>query len=227
MPEETPTHEQPVYSLIWGDRQKGESKRAIMACNLYLMAGPGRSLVGLLHLWQSVSRDPTIPQPPTRSRVTLYKWSRLFDWSTRCDGYDEYLKDIARIQSEHMLTTGLSTPGNRVAKLVWLAELLEEEISSGKMWLEEPKNVYVGKTRTLVWVPRYNTALVGDYRGALDDIAKETGGRRQKVDVGGEKDKPINISVDVVATAREKLAQKLRSIQERTEEQGDIGGESE
>ena len=63
-------------------------------------------------------------------------------------------------------------------RLSLLAERLEEDIMNGRLWWENVRAV--GKEP--VTVEEFNAAEVAQYRGLLDDIAKEVGGRTVKVD---------------------------------------------
>lgn len=51
-----------------------------------------------------------------------------------------------------------------------------------KVWLPDVKQIGSGEDATRVDIVRFNAALISEFRAALDDLAKETGGRRQKVD---------------------------------------------
>lgn len=70
--------------LLAGPRQKGETRRAVIACNDYLRMGPGRSLAKLCKLY----RTQRATQPPTRRLPTLKVWSRKFGWVRRAEEYD-------------------------------------------------------------------------------------------------------------------------------------------
>jgi len=70
--------------LLAGRRQKGETRRAVIACNDYLRMGPGRSLAKLCKLY----RSQRATQPPTRRLPTLKEWSRRFGWVERAEEYD-------------------------------------------------------------------------------------------------------------------------------------------
>ena len=50
---------------LYGQRQKGESDNAVIACNDYLRMGPGRSLAKLLGRYQNAIENSS----PTRARA--------------------------------------------------------------------------------------------------------------------------------------------------------------
>lgn len=114
---------------------------------------------------------------------------------------DHYRKtrkiDIAELRqsAEHeALNTGLSKVSERVEKLKRLAALLENDLFiDDKLWLLQVKGVGSGPIAEIVEYYDFNRSEVDAYRGILDDIAKETGGRIQRQDVtsGGE---PIQIT---------------------------------
>ena len=81
------------------------------------------------------------------------------------------------------LRTGLALKENRVESLKALAEKLEEElIGDDLLWVDRVKFTG-GRKPVRIDYEEFNEAGVRQYRGLLDDIAKEVGDRRQKVDV--------------------------------------------
>ena len=98
--------------------------------------------------------------------------------------------DIARLlaEGEHeALTTGLAKKSERVRKLKVLALRLEEDLfGDGKddlIWTDQVKGVGSGDIAMIVDYEEFNTAELVQYRGILDDIAKEIGDRTQKADI--------------------------------------------
>lgn len=106
------------------------------------------------------------PFEVTRQQVDHYRKTRKVD-----------LQTIAQIDERAALTEGYATQQERVHKLSILAALIEKDIFGGFLWLTVPKGV----AGTAFEVEEFNKAQVDAYRGLLDDIAKETGGRTQKV----------------------------------------------
>jgi hypothetical protein len=83
------------------------------------------------------------------------------------------------------LAEGLSRKAVRIRRLAQLAEKLEEDLLDGdRLWVQEPKQVGA----QVIEVEKFNAAEVKEYRGLLDDIARELGDRRTKVDISGKID---------------------------------------
>ncbi len=124
--------------------------------------------------------DP--PFSVTRNQVFKYRKTRSFE-----------LKAILRVDEKRALTSGLALKENRVLKLQKLAALMERDLFGGFLWTEEVKGVGSGSAAEVVEFDLFNAPEVAQYRGVLDDIAKEVGDRKQGVDVttGGEKIKGI------------------------------------
>ncbi len=103
------------------------------------------------------------------------------------DGYrDRRAVDIKAIQQagEHdALTTGLSIKAERVKRLQQLAALMERDLFGGFLWTDQIKMIGSGDSQQEVEYEEFNTAEVQQYRGTLDDIAKEMGHRRTGVDL--------------------------------------------
>jgi hypothetical protein len=106
-----------------------------------------------------------------RQQVDYYRKSRAID-----------LLAISRVDEKNALTTGYALKEIRVMKLSKLASLLEADLFGGFLWTEETKGVGSGEAAEVVEYDAFNAAEVSQYRGVLDDIAKETGGRVQKTD---------------------------------------------
>lgn len=95
---------------------------------------------------------------------------------------DRHAVSLAALQREGAnaaLTTGLAVRANRVEKLQELATLLEEDIFHDRLWLDQVKMIGSGLFSRQVDYEEFNTAEVTQYRGVLDDIAKEVGDRKQ------------------------------------------------
>lgn len=77
------------------------------------------------------------------------------------------------------LTTGLAVRANRVQKLQQLASLMEQDLFGGFLWTDQVKMIGSGPFSKEVDFEEFNGAEVTQYRGVLEDIAKEMGDRRQ------------------------------------------------
>jgi hypothetical protein len=114
----------------------------------------------------------------SRQQVDKYRKTRRME-----------LSSILKVDEQNALRTGLAVKEQRVIRLQKLAELMEHDLLGGFLWTEEIKGVGSGDIAEIVEYDEFNAAEVAQYRGVLDDIAKEVGDRIQKQDVtsGGEK----------------------------------------
>lgn len=113
--------------------------------------------------------------------------------------YEIDLNAMKRAGREGALTEGLAQKGERVRKLKQLAALMEQDLFGGLLWTTEVKGVGSGDIAEIVEFEEFNGAEVVQYRGVLDDIAREVGERIQKTDVTskGEQIQFINVGVDL------------------------------
>ena len=175
--------------LLAGERARGESARAVQACNDWLRLGPGRSLPRLAAEYAKMPANA-----PTRSLITLKAWSKRHGWARRAEEYDAALEAEKTRYAEGVMRSGLGLAHERVLRLKRLAETLEkliyEQDDEGRLrglWLRDAKVIGAGEDAERVDVERFNAALVEQFRAVLDDLARETGGRnpRLHVAVGG------------------------------------------
>jgi hypothetical protein len=156
--------------------------------------GVNRSLQKLLasYIQQASTNHPT--------KNTLANWSQRYGWQERAKLYDaqaerEKTEAVAKRRRE-VMEQGLANDFERVIELKRLAKLLKRQIYEEdelhphiypNLWLEDVKQIGAGPSAEKVSIYRYNSPLVDDFRGVLDDLAKETGGRklRQEVDLNG------------------------------------------
>lgn len=187
--------------LLAGQRQSGESDKAVIACNDYLRFGPGRSLSALVQKYTEAHKRTS----PTESLNTLLKWSSAWGWVERAATFDmewEHIKDDER---RKVMQYGLALDFERVTKLKRLADFLENQIyESGEdglfhnVWLPDVKQIGAGEYTERVDIERFNAPLIGEYRSVLDDIAKEVGGRIKKSELTGRDGGAIEISAPQV-----------------------------
>ncbi len=170
-----------------GERQKGETRRAIIACNDYLRMGPGRSLEKLRQSYVKT----TSTAPPTRNLRVLQGWSAKFGWVSRAELYDIQVEAEKNARRREIMESGLALDHERVVKLKELATLLLDEVygvdeegnlhlEQDNVWLPDVKQIGGGEYAERVDIVRFNSSLFEQLRGLLDDLAKETGGRRQR-----------------------------------------------
>jgi hypothetical protein len=104
-----------------------------------------------------------------RRQVDYYRRTRKAD-----------LEAINKISEQTALIEGYALKEHRVYKLSMLAALMEKDILGGFLWTDDVKGVGSGTVAEVVDYEVFNAAEVIQYRGVLDDIAKETGGRPVK-----------------------------------------------
>lgn len=92
---------------------------------------------------------------------------------------------LAQVQAAGELSAineGYNTAASRVEKLARLAAVLEQDLlENGKLWVTRKRGIGPASQYEVVEDEEFNGAEVAQYRGTLDDIARETGGRIQKV----------------------------------------------
>lgn len=176
-------------TLLAGEQQPGEHRKAVIACNDYLRLGPGRSMAKLLQHYDLQQRYLTDAQtPPTRRLKTLKDWSSKFGWQVRAELYDAETERQKTEYARQIMQSGLALAHERVQRLKEIAELLETEILTRhdgqlvNIWLPDVKTVGSGETAERVDLVRFNHQLLEQWRGLLDDLAKEVGGRRIKTE---------------------------------------------
>jgi len=105
------------------------------------------------------------------------------------------LKEISESGEIDALSTGLSQKGERVKKLQLLADLLEEDLFGGVLWTDQVKSIGSGDSQERIEYEEFNAAEVTQYRGILDDIAKEVGGRTLKTELTGKDGEKLQTAV--------------------------------
>jgi hypothetical protein len=126
-------------------------------------------------------------EPPfevSRQQVDYYRKTRRVDLDT-----------IAKIDEKSALIEGYAAKEHRVYKLSMLAALLECDLLGGFLWLDQVKAIGSGDIAQIVEYEEFNKAEIDAYRGVLDDIAKEVGGRVTKQEVSGAGGGAITVKV--------------------------------
>ncbi|MCB0207720.1 MAG: hypothetical protein KDJ52_00230 [Anaerolineae bacterium] len=177
-----------TVELLAGELQTRESKKAVTACNDYLRLGPGRSLAKLCRTYA----EPGPIRPPTRHLATLKRWSADYNWQQRAALYDAEIEQQKSDYTQSIMKSGLALPHERVTELKALAWFLRQEIfiindngeieglNRDKVWLPDVKQIGGGEFAERVDLVRFNSSLFERFQAILDDLAKETGGRRQR-----------------------------------------------
>lgn len=122
----------------------------------------------------SLAAESESPFSVLRSQVAYYRKTRELD-----------IRAISSVDEQNALRTGLAIRENRVAKLAQLAALMERDLFGGFLWTDQVKGVGAGTAATIVEYEEFNAAEVTQYRGVLDDIAREVGDRASRTEVSG------------------------------------------
>ncbi len=204
--------------LLAGERQPRETDAAASACNDYLRMGIGRSVRDLQQKYSESSAEP-----PTKTLRVLFRWSSDFQWQERASAYDAAQDAAKTAEIERIRTEGLAADYERIRRLSRLAEDLEHQIfyrgrlndegdelanegddslryegmqvdQRPHLWVRDVKQIGGGEFAREVVIYRYNSQLVSDYRGLIDDIAKEVGGRKERKEISGPDGGPIQLA---------------------------------
>lgn len=196
---------------IFGTRHVSETDRAVVACNDYLRMGSGRSLVELRDDYAAAKeRGEGVP---TTGKHMLYEWSSRHGWAARCREYDAEIDGIKNETAQQVLGSGLALSHERVLSLKALAERLEEEIrDENSLWLPDFKQLGHGKDTKVYRIVRFNGSLIHQFRNALDDLAKETGGRVHKQELSGANGSVLGVGVFSLDDIRDKIVQRFERI---------------
>lgn len=177
-----------------------ESPQAKQAYADYLALGPGRTLSALQA--EYLSRTEAVP---TRQLSRLKFWSSEFDWQDRlsaiADAEAKAAEDREAAYRRAIMETGYALPHERIQALKELADALKHELTAegeeNRRWVRDVKQIGSGDTAERVDIERFNAAELEQFRGLLDDIAKELGDRKEQVQHGGTVGLRMLIGVDV------------------------------
>jgi hypothetical protein len=194
-----------VILPLTGERQGGESDNAVIACNDWLRLGPGRSIPALLAYYQDRTEIIKNFQPPSTSAKTLGSWSSRYDWPERAAIFDVAWDQTKTEERAAELNFGLALDYERIRKLKRLADFLEAQIYTRSndgtfpnVWCPDVKVVGKGDAAEVIDIERFNSSIFLQYRGVLDDLAKEVGGRVAKSEISGANGGPLETVVRVV-----------------------------
>lgn len=125
-----------------------------------------------------INKRAALFEPPflvSRGQVDYYRKTRRVN-----------LKEIVESSQYDALNSGLALKDERVKRLQLLAALIEEDIFNGVLWTQDVKMIGTGESQERVEFELFNGAEVVQYRGVLDDIAKEVGHRATKTEITGK-----------------------------------------
>lgn len=181
-----------AVELLAGEKANGESNKAITACNDYVRMGTRRSLRALVAIYDKYEQKLT----PTRSLGTLGNWSTAYSWQARAETYDAAIdaEKTARNEAKRqaIMESGLALDYERVNELYEIYDKLKLEFVVSGLWYTDTKLSSTGAT---VDVDVFNKPLIDSLRGTLDDLAKETGGRKVKSEISGPNGEALQIKV--------------------------------
>lgn len=133
---------------------------------------------------------------PTLSLDTLKGWSSQYNWTERAALYDLAWEEEKEAARRAVMDEGFGLDYERTRGLKRLARLLEgmifessappsglevqdsEALKYHNIWVHDVKSIGAGEDAERVDLVKFNSALIKEWRGVLDEIASETGGRR-------------------------------------------------
>lgn len=159
--------------------------------------GGKRTLAGLADEYNKNQPDSGI-SAPTQSLYTLQQWSYKFDWQQRAATYDAEIEQQKDQAAREAMQKYLALDYHRVMQLVELADFLRNQLYEQNadgdyhnVWNPDVKQIGSGENATVVDIVRFNAPIIDQFRGVLDDIAKETGGRIKKSEFTGANGSPL------------------------------------
>ncbi len=203
-----------------------ETARAKTAYADYLAMGPGRSLEKLLAVYLQRRQGGGEATVPARRLRTLEQWSASFGWQARLleianrEAREAEEKQRAHIRS--IMETGYALPHERVKALQELGTVIFGEMleRSGR-WLRDVKQIGSGETAQVIDIERFNAPGIEQFRGILDDVAKEMGQRVKRTELTGKDGGPIEVDETAGLTDRDRamrIAAILESARQRAAE---------
>lgn len=194
-------------------------------------------MVALREKYSALDQDV----PPTTALPTLKAWSTKYSWFERAAEYDKRLEDEKNARARAIMESGLALDYERVLELKAMADFLKMQIFTVQgeiippatqapaptqaqsepvpashpypyVWLRDRKVIGKGDKAVTVDMIRFNAAIIDQFRGILDDLAKETGGRVTRHEVTGEDGGPIEISSEQHDRAISTLASALGTL---------------
>lgn len=182
------TEDSNVTQAIY-ERQPGEPARWYARFLLHRNAGPSRTLLGTVHAEQAKTSDKK------RSKGIPGSWFEAcerWNWKARAEAYDadqqaqaeerrRALLELEQAEIERILTTGYALMHKRIEGLANMAHLIELSL------LEKDEKTGEEKIK-FAWL---TPDKIREYRGCLDDIAKELGQRIKKNELTGKDGGPL------------------------------------
>jgi len=174
-----------VGQQIW-ERMDGEPNMWYGRFHLYLEMGTNRTMLGAVHLSEAKAEKSRKKQTPSRKVPGSWnKAAEQWNWKDRTTAYDMHLQQLNEAMVRRIMTEGLAAAHNRVLKLTDMIEHIENTLAGDG-----------GDYLALLASPR----LVEQWRLALEDIAKEVGGRSapRRHEITGKDGGPLETKTSVV-----------------------------
>lgn len=172
---------QPIY-----ERLKNEPNGWFHRFLLYRNMGPTRSILGAFHV-EKVAKSESLPNCAPDS---WYKASHKHDWKFRAELYDKAqyeraeanrkaLEALEQEEIARIMSSGYAAIHERVKGLDRIAKVLEAS--------------FTDKDTGDIQYQFLTPDKIREFRGCLDDIAKELGARSKKVELTGKAGQAIEI----------------------------------
>ncbi len=154
------------------DQQEGEAHIWFERFSIFRLLGPTRTVPKAYRKWRY---DTTQTLPDNKNTAGWwYDEAEKSKWTARAEAWDESQREYVEDRALEVYNDGLSFAHERVAKLKLIAEKLEKHILDAK-------------------TTRISPFVIEQYRGILDDIAKERGDRTKETRITGAQGGPIII----------------------------------
>ena len=188
------------------ERRETESAKAYGAFADYCRMGVGRTLAALHQAYTEGSPEMVARAVSLR---WLKEWSRKHAWQDRVQDYDERMRAVADEAAEREMLEGLALPAHRVRALKRLAAALLDDEAEGDA--EDGggngRSPLAGLDLTLGSPQR-----LAQLRGLLDDLAKETGGRKQNLDLTTKGESLNDARRDLNGASPAEIAEAYREL---------------
>lgn len=153
------------------DQQPDESKLWFDRFDIYRLIGPGRSISKAFRKYRLITRGIG---SGVRAENHWYDASKEWKWEERATAWDDAMRGERDDEAYEVFNTGYALPHVRIDKLSLVAKRLED-------FILDPKTT------------RISPFVIDQYRGILDDIAKERGERQKETRITGPAGGPIVI----------------------------------
>jgi hypothetical protein len=125
-----------------------------------------------------INERAAVFEPPfevSRQQVDYYR-----------DKYSVKIYELRERAEFEALNDGLAKATERIALLKRVADRMVKDLFDDNLfWTDEMKGIGSGDIAQIVEYEEFNASEIRELRGVLDDIAKEVGGRVQRVDQSG------------------------------------------